>query len=407
MMKTLLQINVTANSGSTGKIAEQIGNIAMADGWRSVIAHGRGKPVSTSELYRIGTDLGAGWHLMQSRLFDRHGMASRKATRELIRFIEGLAPDVIHLHNVHGYFLNYKMLFEYLKKSDIPVVWTLHDCWSFTGHCAYFDFVSCEKWKTGCGSCPQLETYPQSFCKDNSKANFRLKKSVFTSLERLHLVPVSNWLSGILSDSFMSGYPKTTIHNGIDVNVFKPHANPESVKMKYGLEGKKTVIGVANIWEKRKGLQDFIALRGRLPEGYAILLVGLDSRQLEQLPEGIIGLERTESVDELIALYSLADVFFNPTYEDNFPTVNIESMACGTPVVTYDTGGCAEAVDVTSGAVVAKGDLESALINIQRIIADGKDTYAGSCRRRVLENFSKNERYKDYMNLYDNIIKQL
>lgn len=404
-MKTLLQINVTANFGSTGKIAEQIGAIAQSQGWRSVIAYGRRKGRSTSELYRIGNNMGIGWHLVQSRLLDRHGRASRSATRNLIQYIEKVSPDVIHLHNIHGYYLNYEMLFEYLGKAGIPVVWTLHDCWTFTGHCAHFDFISCDKWKTECSHCPQLRTYPSSILKDRSRENFRLKKRLFNSVEKMCLVPVSDWLAGFLSDSFLKSVPRKTIHNGIDVETFRPYGNMAQVREKYGIGERRIILGVANVWTERKGFQDFLTLRERLSDDYAVVLVGLSKKQVESLPEGIVGIERTESAAQLAALYSAADVFFNPTYEDNFPTVNLESMACGTPVVTYDTGGCAEAVDSTRGAVVPQGDLDGALEQIMKIVGEGKEVYARTCRDCVVSHFTKEEKYKEYLELYNEIIR--
>ena len=404
-MKTLLQINVTANFGSTGKIAEQIGAVAQSQGWHSVIAYGRRKGRSSSELYRIGNGMAIGWHLAQSRLLDRHGRASCNATRNLIQYIEKVSPDVIHLHNIHGYYLNFKMLFEYLAKRKTPVVWTLHDCWAFTGHCAYFDFVSCDKWESGCNNCPQIGSYPQSWIKDNSASNYSLKSQVFTSLPNLTLVPVSEWLSGLLSESFLKDVPRQTIHNGIDIERFSPTADVEGVRRKYGIGEKKVVLGVANIWEPRKGLLDFKTIRKQLPEEYLIVLVGLSEKQMKTMPDGILGIARTDSVEELVALYSAADVLLNPTYEDNFPTVNLEAMACGTPVVTYDTGGCSEAVNSQTGTVVKKGDLDGVLKAISEIIDNGKEHYSESCRMHIVTSFAKEDKFQEYIKLYNKLIE--
>lgn len=403
-MKTLLQINVLANSGSTGRIAEQIGLTAQASGWRSVIAYSRGNVTSSSELYRIDGKLSQAIHLASTRLFDRHGLASKIATRKLVRYIKELKPDVIHLHNIHGYFINYPIFFEYLKTSGIPVVWTLHDCWTFTGHCAYFDWAECGKWTSGCSDCPQTGAYPKSFWRDRSSKNYKQKKEHFTSVDKLTLVPVSEWLSGFLAKSFMKDKDKVTIHNGIDTDRYSPVEAYEAVLAKYGLRGNTMVLGVANIWEPRKGLPDFVKLRKALPEEYEIALVGLSQAQIADLPKGITGIERTENVNELAALYTAATVLFNPTYEDNFPTVNIEAMSCGTPVVTYDTGGSPEAVTPESGAVVPKGDIRKAVEEIEKICANGKEYYSHKCRTHITENFEMNSKYKEYIEIYNNII---
>jgi len=305
--------------------------MAVERGWESWIAYGR-EPhrESASRLIRVGSDLDVKLHGLESRLLDNHGLASRRSTRRFVSQLDEIKPDIVHLHNIHGYYLNYPILFDWLRKWGGPVVWTLHDIWPITGHCAYFGVNECRQWRDGCVKCPRLKTYPASLLIDRSNRNFQLKKELFASLPNLTLVPVSDWLSELLDHSILAPVPKVTIHNGVDLNVFKPAGNANHSRY---------ILGVANVWEPRKGLPDFFELRKILPEDMGIVLVGLTKEQIAELPAGIKGIERTSSRKDLVALYSGAVAVVNPTYEDNFPTVNIEALAAGTPVVTYRTGG--------------------------------------------------------------------
>lgn len=400
-MNTLLQINAVVNTGSTGHIAEEIGRTALARGWKSYIAYGRYGQPSKSELIRIGTDWDVRYHGLQTRLFDRHGLSSGRATSGLIEKIEKIKPDLIHLHNLHGYYIHWEILFDYLSTALIPVVWTLHDCWAFTGHCAYFDFVQCDKWKIECGNCPQKTTYPATWMVDRTTENYRQKKKSFTSVPRLTIVAVSRWLSTLAKDSFLSTYPIQVIYNGVDTDFFCERA---SVKKKYGIDNKFMILGVANQWTPRKGLEDFVELSERLDTQSVILLVGLSEAQKRRLPSRIIGLGRTENSGELAALYASADVFFNPTWEDNFPTTNLESLACGTPVITYRTGGSPEAITPETGFIVEKGDLHAALSIVEKVKKQGKEYYSQACRERAVEWFRKEERYAEYLDLYESLL---
>ncbi len=402
-MKKLLQINSVVNYGSTGRIAEEIGQTAIATGWKSYIAYGRNNRQSQSELIKIGTDCNIKMHGLQTRLFDRHGLASKLATTTLVEQIEKIKPNIIHLHNIHGYYLNIEVLFHYLKNTNIPVVWTFHDCWPITGHCVHFEFIKCNKWKYQCYNCPQKRTYPVSFLFDRSEKNFNLKKHLFSSLPNLTLVPVSNWLSDILKESFLKDFPIQVIHNGINIEVFKPKAE-RSKSRKYNLENKTVILGVANVWSQRKGLDDFIELSRIIDATFQIILVGLSKKQIKELPNNIIGIERTESVNELAELYSISDMFINPTYEDNFPTTNIEAIASGTPVITYKTGGSPEAIDDSTGLIVEKGDINGLIEAIHHIKNKGKDAYTSFCRQRGLDKYRKEDRYQEYIELYEKIL---
>lgn len=405
-MPILLQINSVANTGSTGRIAEGIGQTAIKAGWKSYIAYGRYANPSQSELIKIGNKWDIWNHVLQTRLFDRHGLASKGATKDLIQQIKRIKPDIIHLHNIHGYYLNYPILFEYLSKTNIPVVWTLHDCWPFTGHCAYFSYINCEKWKWKCKHCPNLKEYPTSFGLDNSNTNYKSRKKYFTSISNLTLVPVSDWLENLVHQSFLKKCYSQRIYNGVDTAIFHPMPTSNSILNKYPIPNSNFVLGVANVWEKRKGLQDFIQLRKFLPAFYSIVLVGLNSRQITELPNGIIGIQRTENIEQLRDLYASALAFVNPTWEDNFPTTNLESLACGTPVITYRTGGSPEAISPETGFVVEQGDIQGMVNAIKKICQEGKETYSKACRDRAVRYFNKEERFQEYIDLYNQILSK-
>jgi len=394
-MPTLLQINVVVNQGSTGKIAEQIGHLVIKKGWRSVIAYGRWPRNSESELIRVGSDWDMRFHALESRIRDNHGLCSRKATCELIRQIKDINPDIIHLHNIHGYYLNYKLLFEFLKTYNKPVVWTLHDCWSFTGHCAYYDFHKCDKWKVHCENCQNKKDYPARWLFDRSHQNFNDKRSLFPSLPNLTLIPVSDWLKFQLKQSFMKDCSIRVVKNGIDLNNFK-------IEPKYN-DGKFHIIGVANVWDKRKGLDDFVRLRELLPSNFEITLVGLKKNQIDKLPKGINGITRTESQKELALMYAKADVFVNPTYEDNYPTTNLEALASGTPVITYKTGGSPEAIDDKTGVVIEQGDI-TGLADAIRLMKESPLS-SEDCRKRAEEHFDKDKCFEKYIELYEDLLK--
>ena len=403
----ILQINTSVNSGSTGRIAEDIGRMLIEKGHESYIAFGRNRRPSSSELIRIGTDWDVRRHVLKSRLLDLHGFGSAGATIRFITRIQEIKPDLIHLHNIHGYYINVAVLFDFLKSSQIPVVWTFHDCWPFTGHCSYFDYVQCAKWQQKCFSCANRSGYPKSWFIDNSTDNYLKKQRLFSQLPCVTLVTPSHWLDDHVGNSFLAGYPRKVIHNGVNLEIFKPSENSAvtSVKNRLKITGKKTILGVASTWNMRKGLNDFLQLRGLLPDDCTIILVGLAAKLIGDLPEGIIGISRTEDTAELAALYSTADVYVNPTWVDNFPTTNIEALACGTPVITYDTGGSPESIDAGTGRVVPKGDVDSLRAAIKEVIIHGKDSYRSLCRDRAVQLFNSRDRYCEYLHLYETLIQ--
>ncbi len=408
-MKKLLQINPTLRiSTSTGRIMQEIGELALQNGWESYIAYGKGrdgiKPCR-SQIIPVGNRWSTLWHGAQTRLFDNHGLASTQATKIFVKRIEEIAPDVIHIHNIHGYFLNYKVLFDYLSKCDIPVVWTVHDCWLYTGHCYYYSYVGCGKWQTGCNHCPQQRKFPASLLMDRSARNYADKKAAFTSMpkDKFVIVPVSDWIREEMRHSFLSEYNFRVIHNGINTDVFHVCDTRESVS-RYGLAGKHILLGVASIWSKEKGLDDFIEMASLLKNDEKIVLVGVKPEEQKLLPPNILGISRTGNVHELAELYSMADAFINPTWQDNYPTVNLEAISCGTPVVTYRTGGSVEAVTEQTGFIVKQGDYKGLLEAARAIRRLGKSHYQPLCREYALAHFNKEDRYADYFRLYDELM---
>lgn len=357
-----LFINSVAGFGSTGRIAAQQCRDLMAQGHQCTLAFGRDKAnCDDIPTVRIGGDWDVRLHGLRNRLLDDQGFGSKAATRRFLDWMKEYDPDVIWLHNVHGYYLHIGLLFSYLKTCGKQIRWTLHDCWTFTGHCAYFDFAGCEKWKTGCHHCPQKHTYPQSLLRDNSRKNFQKKSSLFTGIPNLTLITPSQWLADLLQESYLREYPVEVVYNTINTEVFKP--SPSNFREKHGLQDKKILLGVASIWEERKGLRDFVKLSQMLLPEYKIVLVGVTAQQEKALPQNILALPRTNSPRELAEIYTAADLFVNPTYEDNYPTVNLEARACGTRIICYDTGGCRETLG-PGDTLVKKGDVEALLASI-------------------------------------------
>ena len=366
----VLMINSVCGIRSTGRICTDLATALEEQGHQVKIAYGRETVPEQYQKYavRIGSDLDVKCHGLQSRIFDNTGFGSKKATEKFLQWADVYNPAVLHLHNIHGYYIHIGLLFDWIKKRpNMKVIWTLHDCWTFTGHCSHFDFAGCDRWKTGCHDCPQKKEYPKSLLFDNSRNNWLNKKELFTGIKHMTIVTPSRWLAGLVKQSFLKEYPVEVIHNGIDLDVFKP--TPSDFRQKHGLENKKIILGVASTWDRRKGLYDFIELSKILDDNYQIVLVGLSQKQISELPENILGIERTNSTKELAEIYTAADVFFNPTYEDNYPTVNLEAQACGTPVITYHTGGSVESVPKEN--IVEKGNLQE-IVSHSNLISNNK-----------------------------------
>lgn len=403
-MPKLLQISIEVNTGSVGRIAEQIGELAVSHGWESYITYARNNRPSSSHTIKIGTKWDVYLHGLMTRIFDNHALLSTRATRNLIKKIKAINPDIIQLHHIHGYFLNMKLLFDYLSEADIPVTWVFHDCWSMTGHCAYFTYVHCNKWKTGCYDCILKKNYPASLVFDRSKENYILKKQLFNSVKNLTIVPVSFWMESIVRQSYLKEHRIKVIQNGIDIDIFTPQRNTDVVRKKHNIGQRTMLLGVASTWERRKGLEDFKELQTKIDLNAVIVLVGLSRKQINKLPEGIVGISRTENVQQLAELYSAADAFLNLTWEDTFPTTNLEALACGTPVITYRTGGSVESVTPDTGFVVEQGDLNGVLQCVKRIREKGKKVYSENCRKRAENLYNKKDRFEEYMQLYSELL---
>ena len=353
-------INSVCGIRSTGRICTDLAVALEAQGHEVKIAYGREHVPEQYKRFsvRIGNDLSVKTHGALARLYDADGRGSILATKKFMSWVKEYNPDVVHLHNIHGYYINTKILFDYLIRSNKRVIWTLHDMWSFTGHSGTCDAKQCEKWKTGCNTCPAYRGYPESFV-DRSKENYQRKKKLFSAVDDLTIVTPSRWLAGLVSESYLKDRTIKVIPNGIDLKQFYPMRN--DFKKTHAIENKTILMGCSTWWGPGKGLQDFYRLAEELDDRFAIVLVGLDKVQLAELPKRIIGIERTNSVKELAEIYSAADVFLNLTYRDNYPTVNLEALACGTPVITYDTGGSAECLDGQNGRAFEQGNIGSVI----------------------------------------------
>jgi len=398
-MPKLLQINVCANWGSTGKIVEQIGEKAMAEGWESYVYYGDYANPSKSRLIKsIGRFPFMYEHYLECNFLDREGLASRIPTLNLVRIIKKIKPDIIHLHNIHDHWINYPILFEYLAKSNIPVIWTFHDMWAITGHC-YINYGDCSRWKSNCEVCPKKN----KFGPDRSEKNYHLKKRYFTAVKNLSIVAVSEWLGGIIQQSFLGGNDITVIPNGIDVGIFRPMTIENNDPFGVGLDT-KIILALATTWTKEKGLDDYIKLSALLPYGYRIVLVGLSEEQISCLPSSIIGIKKITNQMDLARLYNLASVVTSLSYSETFGLSVVEGMACGTPSIIYDNSGQSALVSDETGMKIKTGDVEAVRDAILAITAKDKSTYRAQCRNRAISNYNKESQFSKYINLYNGIL---
>ena len=394
----ILEIN-QVNFGSTGHIMLQIADLATKRGHEVICSFyaRRNKDKDKNCIY-IGNKISHNIHKKLYRKTGNNGCYSKISTWNFLRKVKKFDPDLIHIHNLHNCYINLPMLFDYIKKNNKKVVWTLHDCWSFTGQCPYFTAVGCEKWKTGCHDCEQINRYP-SCSVDRTDKMWNRKKEWFTGVQNLTIVTPSQWLADLAKQSFLKDYPVKVINNGINLDVFKP--TESDFRTKHNLEDKKIILGVASVWEVRKGLDVFIELSKRLDDRYKIVLVGTNDEVDKKLPEGIISIHRTSNQKELAELYTAADVFFIPTREDNFPTVNMESLACGTPVLTFNTGGSPEMVDEATGVVLMNEDIASVEQAVISMCESGKYSKE-ACTERA-KQYDSGLKYNEYLSLFENI----
>lgn len=395
----VLQITAYSGWGCTGRIAVGIHNALVADGHESKIAWGRNNIAPENiPTIKIGNKIDQQMHGLYTRITDKCGFGSKCVTKKFLKQIDDYKPDLIQLHILHGYYINLELLFSYIKERNIPTVWTFHDCWAFTGHCPYFDLVGCEKWKTGCHDCQQKNHHPTSWLIDNSKWNWEKKRELFSNIEQLTIVTPSTWLAGLVKQSYLQKCRIEVINNGINTDDFKPTYG--NMLSKLHVQNKKIVLGVSSTWAKSKGIDDFVKISKLLSQEYVIVLVGLTEKQKKELPDGIVGVGRTDSVEELAELYTAASVFVNPTYEDNYPTTNLEALACGTPVVTYNTGGSAESVLLSkNGAIVDQGNI----VALCEAITSSKKSGEIVLGNLILD---QNQNFRKYVKLYKEVLKK-
>lgn len=385
----ILMINSVCGIGSTGRICTDLADALESRGHEVKIAYGRGNVPEAfrKDAIRIGNLVDMCIHGIKARIWDAAGWGSKRATKEFVEWIKKYNPDVIHLHNLHGYYVNVEILFEYLRTCNKKIIWTLHDCWSFTGHSALCDMIGCKKWEIGCEKCPQLCEYPKSFW-DGSKRNYQLKKDLFSGIPQLEIVTPSEWLAGQVRLSFLSEYKVTVINNGIDTSMFC--ATDGKFRKDNNLEDAFIILGVSSIWNNMKGFEDYIKLSSMLPPKFRIVLVGVTKKQKKKLPRNMVGIERISNQKELAEIYTTADCFLNLTYCDTYPTVNLEALACGTPVITYATGGSTESAG-QSAVILGKGDIHA----VEEFLRD----------KRKLEKVksvvkSSKEMLNDYLTIY-------
>ena len=386
------------NWGSTGKIVEGIGSLAKSRGWDVYVAHGaRYKNRSSLKAIQVSSRAEEWIHYVESSLFDAQGLGSRCATRRFLRKIDEIKPDVVHIHNIHGCFLNYPLLFNYLRDKQIPVVWTLHDCWAMTGHCVHFERTHCEKWKTMCEKCPQKMDFPTSYLLDRSKRNYALKKQLLTSMDRMRITTVSAWLKGVAEQSYLNKFPIDVVPNGIDTSRFV-HTDTD-IKKRFQIESKILLLAVASGFEERKGIFDYVALSKILTDKYQLMLVGVNAQDRKVLPDNVIAVSRANGPEELASFYSAADVLLSLSYEETFGLTVVEAMACGTPAIVYDNTAQPELITPETGIVVKSGDVEGVKEAVEEVCSKGKSNYSLACRSRAVNNYDMKKNYNAYAKL--------
>ncbi|MBQ9228220.1 MAG: glycosyltransferase [Eubacterium sp.] len=399
-------INVVCGVGSTGRMCTEIAEALTGEGNAVEIAYGRGGVPADyrGTIYRVGNVGTLAANLIRSRLFDAEGFGNRRAAEKLVAEIKRFAPDVIHLHNLHGYYLNVQVLFDYLKEFQGAVIWTLHDCWAFTGHCAHYDALGCQQWQLHCRECPALREYPACLLSGRVDRNYTEKQRCFLGVPGMTLATPSYWLQEQVAQSFLSGYDCQVIQNGIDHRKFyRDQSETATLRRQYHCEQKYLLLAVAYQWEANKGLEDYIRLAAQLPDRYQLVLVGTDSAVAAKLPKNMIAVPRTENIAQLRAWYNAADLFVNFTYNETFSLVNIEALACGTPVLTYHTGGSPECIDSTCGADVEKGNVSLALKEIMRICEERPFSPESCMKRAAL--FRSSRQVKAYIALYQQALE--
>ena len=384
----ILQINSVYGYGSTGKIVNKIHHELLDNGYESFVIYGRKGAIGSDQYsiidnncFYINNNIEMYSHVLKGLIFDKHGLYSKKNTRHILEKIMEIKPDIIHLHNIHGFYINYELLFEYIIENKIKVVWTLHDCWSFTGFCSHYDYNNCDKWKKNCKKCNYRDVYPYRIL-SNSKQNYELKRDLYNRMDDIRIVTPSKWLANQVSQSILASKPICVINNDVDLSNFY-YDYDSKLREEYDLVNKTVLLAVSSIWTNRKGFTEYLKLAATLCDNYRLVMIGLDKKQIKKLPYNIIGIERTNSVDELRKWYSSSDIFLNLTLEDTYPTVNLEARACGLPIITYNTGGSPETIG-NNGYVVEKYDLQG----IHELLNNEKfDKFSETKENRMCVNY--------------------
>ena len=388
----VVQINVTCGVGSTGKICLAVSRLLNGKGVENYILFSE-EDSDYEYGIKYADKLSIKLQALKSRVLGNYGFNSKALTKKLIAKLEEIQPDIVHLHNLHGHGCNLEMLFGYFKEKNIKLYWTFHDCWAFTGYCPHFDMIGCNKWQIQCYDCPQKGAY--SFFFDKSDKLYNKKKELFSDLD-LTIITPSQWLKGLVEKSFLKDYEVRVINNGIDLDVFKP--SESDFREAHGLKDEFLILGVAFNWDERKGIDVFSDLAGTLPKDCRIVLVGTNENTRKLLPSDVIAIDRTENQQQLAEIYSACDLFVNATREDTFPTVNIESLACGTPVLTFATGGSAEIIDSTCGMAVEKNNTD-ALKDAVLTIKESRPFTREACLKKSAE-YRKDDKFKEYADIY-------
>ena len=387
-MYKVLYINSVCGFGSTGRI---VADLTKTNDYESLVCFGRKKDFANVNSFQFANFFDNAFGAIRTILFDNNLNICTNATRRLIKKIKEYNPDIIHLHNIHGYYVNVEMLINFLKEYGKPVVWTMHDCWAFTGYCSDAYYVNCEKYQKECKNCDHWFAYPFSIFKQNVTKDFYKKKKLLEDFDNLTIVTPSRWLGGICNLSFLRNKQTVTVNNGIDLNDFKPSKEKNK---------KFTVLAVASFWTKDKGSEDLNKLVKLLDRDIEVVVVGNGSDKIE----GVKSISHTNNKAELVDLYSSAHVLINPTLDDNFPSVNIESIACGTPVITYRTGGSPEIIDGKTGVVVDKGNYR-AMAEVVNSLYKNYYFRSEDCVERS-KRYSKEVMKKEYQKLYESLLSK-
>lgn len=394
----VLQINSVYGSGSTGNIVKNLMLTMRDEGIEPLAAYGIGKEVKDSNILKFSDSLSVKTDILLSRITGKTGCFNRKGTAVLINWIKEKQPDIIHLHNIHGFYINVPMLLKFLKQYGRPVVWTMHDCWTFTGHCAHFETIDCDKWHTHCENCKGLWKYPASY-KDRSKKNFDEKKELFSGLQNLTIVTPSRWLAECVKSSYLKDYQVRVINNGIDLNVFRPIKT--NLRSELGINDGAMILGMANKWLNPRNKDTVMKIAEALEGKGKAVIIGSEEQSMHK---NIICVPTVTNASKMAEYYSAADMFINLTLEDTFPTVNIEALACGIPVITYRTGGSPEILNGDTGYCVEKFNFNDIIEKIDVILRNGRAFYEEKCIARANNRYDYKKKFLEYIELYNEII---